>query len=144
MKHVEEIETASSLSRLSKLEHMEGDEGPDWCSRSLVDHSILYFLVSFYAPLGLLMLIKDDCPSADVASQTNYNFQQQTPLDPHSLSWCLKEKKQKRGPGYQRGLSRMSKRIVWKFRKSRNTCTHVRSELLLGGSTSEQCRKHVS
>lgn len=25
------------------------------------------------------MFIKDDCPSADVASQTNYNFQQLTP-----------------------------------------------------------------
>lgn len=25
------------------------------------------------------MFIKDDCPSADVASQTNYNFQQPTP-----------------------------------------------------------------
>lgn len=25
------------------------------------------------------MLIKDDCPSADVASQTNYDFQQLTP-----------------------------------------------------------------
>ena len=29
MKHVEEIETASSWSRLSKPEHMDGDEGPD-------------------------------------------------------------------------------------------------------------------
>lgn len=32
------------------------------------------FLVSFYAPLVLLMLIKDDCVPADVAEQTNYNF----------------------------------------------------------------------
>lgn len=91
---------------------MYENEGPEQCSHSLFDHHIMYFLLSFYAPLGLLTFIKDDCPSADVAPQTNYIF---FAASPHSLSGFCK-RNTKSGPGYQLGLCCMERDIVLKFR----------------------------
>lgn len=50
-------------------------------------------LLTICAPLRMLTSIKDDCPSADVALQTHYNFQQQAPRTAVHYLLPLKRKK---------------------------------------------------
>lgn len=61
------------------------------------------------------MFIKDDCPSADVASQTNYDFQQPTPQTVIRCHGALKGTKVAKR--YRLGLRCMGRHVVSKFRK---------------------------